>query len=72
MIFSIRQIIVGYLRKYSSQCIFLFFFVGGVHFIEMFLCRRQDYSVQEYNLDNRAAVRCESERIVYKVGYVKV
>ena len=52
--------------------LFVFFFVGGVHFIEMFLCRRQDYSVQEYNLDNRAAVRCESERIVYKVGYVKV
>ena len=38
----------------------------------MFLCRRQDYSVQEYNLENRTTVRCESERIVYKVGYVEV
>ena len=63
--------IVNYLRKYSFQWVFLFF-LDGVHFIEMFLCRRQDYSVQEYNLDNRTAVRCESERIVYKVGHVEV
>jgi len=54
---------VEYTRLLDSQ----YYFEESLHFIEMFLCRRQDYSVQEYNLDNRTTVRCETERVAYKV-----